>query len=65
MIFYFKPIKSCFFKACDGRRYGKNCSAICGNCIEFEQCNPINGTCMNGCDKGFEGLDCTKGRVEF
>lgn len=26
------------------------------------QCNHINGTCMNGCDSGFEGLNCTKGK---
>lgn len=35
---------------------------LCGNCIESEQCHHINGTCMNGCDRGYQGLHCTQGK---
>lgn len=41
--------------------YGVNCTEKCGSCLEFEQCNHINGTCMKGCDMGFHGSDCIEG----
>lgn len=50
-----------FLTECDGRKYGENCSIPCGNCLLYEQCNPINGTCINGCDNGYQGLNCTEG----
>lgn len=30
--------------------------------MKSAQCNHINGTCIDGCDQGFEGLNCTKGK---
>lgn len=50
-----------FLTECDGRKYGENCSIPCGNCVLYEQCHPINGTCINGCDNGYQGLNCTEG----
>lgn len=41
--------------------YGKNCSLSCGHCFKLEQCHNINGTCMNGCDSGYNGFNCTEG----
>lgn len=41
--------------------YGYNCSILCGKCFESEQCHHVNGTCMNGCDSGYQGEHCTEG----
>ncbi|XP_065927125.1 adhesion G protein-coupled receptor B1 isoform X5 [Magallana gigas] len=35
-------------------------SVICGNCFESQQCHHINGTCMNGCSRGYQGVHCTE-----
>lgn len=40
--------------------YGENCGIACGNCLAKEQCHHINGTCMNGCDRGYQGSKCTE-----
>lgn len=48
---------------CTNHMYGENCSISCGNCFAREQCDHINGTCMNGCDNGFQGYSCTEGNV--
>lgn len=40
---------------------GENCRIPCGHCVDSEQCHNINGTCLNGCDSGFEGTNCTDG----
>lgn len=50
------------FTACSGGVYGQNCSLPCGQCLDNEQCHHINGTCMNGCGKGYQGLNCTEGQ---
>lgn len=41
--------------------YGTNCTEKCGSCLNVEQCHHINGTCMNGCDRGFYGSYCIEG----
>lgn len=41
--------------------YGENCSKSCGNCKNSQQCHHINGSCMNECEKGYQGLKCDKG----
>lgn len=41
--------------------HGENCGIACGNCLAKEQCHHINGTCMNGCDRGYQGSKCTEG----
>lgn len=48
--------------ACDSHFYGENCSMPCGNCLESEQCQHINGTCMNGCASGYQGPTCKEGK---
>lgn len=50
------------FTACSGGVYGQNCSLPCGQCLDNEQCHHINGTCMNGCGRGYQGLNCTEGQ---
>lgn len=41
--------------------YGDNCTEKCGTCFGFKQCQHINGTCIEGCDKGFHGPSCIEG----
>ena len=36
---------------------------ICGNCLNGKQCHHINGSCLNGCDKGTYGDKCDKGQL--
>lgn len=43
---------------CNNKRYGRNCKQPCGTCLNKAQCNPFNGTCMNGCDIGFRTPRC-------
>lgn len=57
-------LKLLFFSSfidCSKNMYGKNCSIPCGHCFNSEQCHHINGTCMNGCDSGYKGFNCTEG----
>lgn len=46
--------------------YGEHCSKLCGKCRDLKQCNHINGTCLHGCEVGYDGQTCTdsKGRFE-
>ncbi|XP_056016442.1 multiple epidermal growth factor-like domains protein 10 [Ostrea edulis] len=44
---------------CDGKMFGQNCSRACGPCLGYTQCNHINGTCVNGCERGFGGSNCS------
>lgn len=52
-------------KECDGGLFGVNCGMSCGHCRNNQQCNHINGTCADGCDQGYMGDNCTKGRETF
>ena len=47
------------FTECEGT-FGDNCSNSCGFCFGKEHCHPLNGTCMNGCDSGYKGQQCTQ-----
>ena len=37
------------------------CTQVCGNCQNGEQCYHVNGSCQTGCDKGTHGDKCDKG----
>lgn len=43
--------------------YGENCTKTCGNCLNKETCNNVNGTCTDGCSEGFTGDLCTTGHL--
>ena len=45
--------------------YGVNCSEECGACLDNEACHHINGSCINGCDKGYHGQKCDQGNSLF
>ena len=38
--------------------YGYECNETCGHCRNKSYCFPINGTCLTGCDVGYEGALC-------
>ena len=42
--------------------YGTNCSMSCGNCVGGEQCHHINGSCLNGCNLGWQPDMCVDGK---
>ena len=50
-----------YIYACENLTYGLDCREICGNCLNLKQCNHINGSCMEGCDPGFQGEKCVRG----
>ena len=46
---------------CDQGTFGEDCNDACGNCLDNDGCNHINGTCLTGCKPGFQGSLCQKG----
>lgn len=44
--------------ACEKGLYGVDCMESCGHCRDVNQCSNINGTCLAGCDAGYEGVLC-------
>ena len=48
---------------CDNGTFGKDCKQACGKCLREEQCDHVNGTCLNGCDAGYQGLECAEGNI--
>ena len=46
---------------CKDNTYGMECTKVCGNCLNGEQCNHVNGSCPDGCDKGTHGDKCDIG----
>lgn len=47
---------------CDNDMFGENCEQKCGHCANSSTCNPVNGSCLTGCDLGFQGPLCNDGR---
>eukprot|EP00105_Crassostrea_gigas_P044220 XP_019928368.1 PREDICTED: protein draper-like [Crassostrea gigas] len=45
---------------CPDQTYGPECQQICGNCKNKESCHHVNGSCLNGCDRGVNGEKCDK-----
>lgn len=46
--------------ACEKGLYGVDCREPFGHCREVSQCSNINGTCLTGCDAGYEGVLCKR-----
>lgn len=44
--------------ACGKGSYGVDCHETCGHCRDVNKCSSINGTCLTGCDAGYEGDMC-------
>ena len=49
--------------ACDNGTFDQDCKQACGKCLREEQCYHVNGTWLNGCDAGYQGLECAEGNV--
>lgn len=48
---------------CKDNTYGDGCSKKCGHCVNGEQCDPVSGTCYNGCEAGYyTTMMCEKGK---
>ena len=43
---------------CDLGTYGDMCNEKCGNCQDQTKCHHSNGTCLSGCNYGFQGALC-------
>ena len=52
------PVAISFSKACEHGTYGIECRERCGNCLNMDNCDNINGTCLNGCSPGYFGHLC-------
>ena len=59
--FYAIKRKLLFFIVCSDGTFGKNCTEQCGECLGKEKCDHVNGTCVNGCNPGYQGITCTEG----
>lgn len=53
--------KSVIFIVCSDGTFGKNCTEQCGECLGKGKCDHVNGTCVNGCNPGYQGITCTEG----
>ena len=49
---------------CASGMYGPNCVNTCGQCLN-SACNPISGSCANGCNAGYEGATCKQGKTNI
>ena len=41
--------------------FGKDCTESCGKCVNNDKCHLVNGSCVNGCNPGYYGINCTNG----
>lgn len=48
------------FLDCKEGSYGVDCGNKCGHCRDVNQCLHNNGTCLTGCDAGYQGTLCEK-----
>ena len=55
------PIHEYLPTECDGKMFGKDCKESCGKCLNNDQCHLVNGSCVNGCNPGYYGINCTNG----
>lgn len=62
LLFLFTFLKT----ECNYGSYGVNCSKQCtGHCRDGTSCNHVTGQCNKGCDKGWTGFLCNKGKFCF
>lgn len=49
-------------KACGNGTYGPDCSVLCGHCLNQNDCHYVNGSCLTGCNTGFQGKFCNSSK---
>lgn len=52
-----------FFQECSVGKYGDGCRHLCGKCKNLSQCHFSTGACLYGCEPGYQGEDCLKGKI--
>lgn len=64
-LFYFCLCFGFFFlPECEKTWYGVNCSQRCaGHCRDNDTCNRVTGQCDKGCDAGWTGYPCNRGKI--
>ena len=62
MVLFFLKENFSFFKECNDTHYGQDCNHTCGHCWDHTQCHHVNGSCLGGCEEGFIGDKCMKGK---
>jgi hypothetical protein len=55
-------LSSPLFEGCNDGVFGENCDSSCGRCLDSQPCHNINGACLNGCESGYIGSNCTEGK---
>ena len=56
----------CSSTACANQTYGENCSQSCSpHCGQDKACNNIDGSCISGCDVGYQGKKCDAGEEDI
>lgn len=56
-----KDIINTIFLECDKGYYGVGCKETCGHCRDVKYSLHINGTCVTGCDAGYQEELCKTG----
>lgn len=51
------------FLECSAGYYGENCSVSCGHCLNKTACDHITGICIQGCEPGYQAVNCTQGKT--
>lgn len=47
-----------YITVCNEGTYGSDCNYTCGQCHAKEDCHHVNGTCLLGCEPGYQGDLC-------
>lgn len=45
---------------CKKGTFGSECERTCGKCLNMTHCHQVNGTCLHGCELGYQGHRCQK-----
>lgn len=65
--YYFPPKILCTYfdvlTGCLTGTFGEMCNELCGNCLNDQPCNNVDGFCRNGCAKGFKWDLCKTGWI--
>jgi hypothetical protein len=48
---------------CTNLTYGYLCDTSCGHCKSRDLCDRVNGSCLSGCENGWEGDKCDIGSI--
>ena len=54
-----------FLAACDDYKFGPKCTKSCRCRDKKEACDKETGRCRSGCETGWSGEDCYRGKTEI